>query len=552
MRYSELVLDHCLRYYATFSSFARLAKYQFEQQLWQAQRAANNTRIRLLDRFVNSCLEALRKEGIPDKNTWEQVRERIIADRSGVPYPVLLSFIRVIEERLLEDQCHPVQSWLPSEPSAFSETTVTDKTSSSADLACWLIDLPGFEKHYIHREGLETGLAAEIDALGAQVERVEACQHLFYRNQHAYLLGRLLVSGQTIPFVVPFVHGKEGIRCDALLTGEDKLIRIFEFTRSYFLVETSEPEGLVGFLTELMPSKQRAQLIINLGFQEWGKSLLKNEFCSYCCNSTTKLDHAPGIRGMVMCVFTLPDFPMVFKVIRNVFPPSKEITPEEVITRYRFVAEQDRVGRMADAQLFHAWNFPAVLFESGLLDSLENECSDRVTRIDDRVIIRDVFTERKMIPLNIYLKEASENEAKRITDDYGKAIKEMAMSNIFPGDLLLKNFGVTPRGKVVFYDYDEVVPLTECRFVCLPEPQSYEQAIDAEPWIALAPDDIVPDQLEKFMLPAGPLRTFFREKHGDLFETGFWKKWQAFHRKNRLIDLQPYSSSRRISKHAAD
>ena len=84
------------------------------------------------------------------------------------------------------------------------------------------------------------------------------------------------------------------------------------------------------------------------------------------------------------------------------------------------------------------------------------------------LVIQHVYIERRMIPLNIYLQEAGPEQMAHAVVEYGNAIKDLVSANIFPGDMLWKNFGVTRHGKVVFYDYDEIEYITDCNFRRVP------------------------------------------------------------------------------------
>ena len=114
-----------------------------------------------------------------------------------------------------------------------------------------------------------------------------------------------------------------------------------------------------------------------------------------------------------------------------------------------------------------------------------------------------------MTPLDIYLQQATPEEANQAIIDYGQAIKDLAVTNIFTGDMLLKNFGVTRHGRLVFYDYDELRPLTDCNFRKFPQAMSYEDELAAEPWFHIGEDDVFPEEFLRFMgLPNNVKETF--------------------------------------------
>ena len=249
---------------------------------------------------------------------------------------------------------------------------------------------------------------------------------------------------------------------------------------------------------------------------------------------------APGVRGMVMTVFTLPGFSTVFKLIKDRFSPSKNVTREIVIDRYRMVKYVDRVGRLADTQEFADFRFPLAKFDPECLSELLEVAPSTVEVQGDEVLIRHCWTERRMIPLNIYLETASEQQVLDGLEEYGLAIKQLAAANIFPGDMLLKNFGVTRHGRVVFYDYDEISYLTEVNFRKIPEPRTPEDEMSAEPWYSVGPHDVFPEEFPRFLFTDHKLRKLFKEVHGDLFKASYWQSLQEAIREGKVIDVYPY------------
>jgi isocitrate dehydrogenase kinase/phosphatase len=250
---------------------------------------------------------------------------------------------------------------------------------------------------------------------------------------------------------------------------------------------------------------------------------------------------------MVMLVFTLPTFPVVIKVLRDYFKPPKNVSHREVTEKYRHIAQHDRVGRLADAQRFTSLVLPEWAFENRLLEELKQEASRSLQIHEGEIQFSLAYLERKMIPLDVFLQESSSDQAKEMIMDYGQAIREIAMSNIFPGDLLLKNFGVTPEGRVVFYDYDEIIPLTQCNFRSIPLPRYEEDELANEPWFAAGENDIFPQELIKFLIPSGPLRDAFCNSHADLLTPGFWNEWKDFFLSGGITDLAPYGNGRTLA-----
>ncbi|HCL40520.1 MAG TPA: bifunctional isocitrate dehydrogenase kinase/phosphatase, partial [Pseudomonas sp.] len=378
----------------------------------------------------------------------------------------------------------------------------------------------------------------------AQMDRgltAEMVQSVFYRNKGAYLVGRLISQHEQWPFVLPLVHREhQGISVDTVITDESEVSIIFSFTRSYFMVECAVPSELIGFVKQLIPGKHLAELYTAIGFYKQGKSEFYRALIAHLANSDDRFIMAPGVRGMVMSVFTLPGFNTVFKIIKDRFAPSKNIDRATVIEKYRLVKRHDRVGRMADTQEFADFRFPRDRFDPECLRELLEVAPSTVIEEGDSILIRHCWTERRMTPLNIYLEHASETQTHDALLDYGKAIKELAAANIFPGDMLLKNFGVTRHGRVVFYDYDEISYLTEVNFRVIPEPLYPEQEMASEPWYSVAPNDVFPEEFPVFLFADIRHRRQFAGMHGDLFEASYWKSLQAQIEAGQVIDVYPY------------
>jgi len=247
---------------------------------------------------------------------------------------------------------------------------------------------------------------------------------------------------------------------------------------------------------------------------------------------------------MVMAVFTMPGYDVVFKVIRDRFGPAKSVTREQVKGRYQFVFEHDRAGRLVDVQEYELLEFAKSRFEPSLLEELLDECSENVTLRGSDVVIRHLYTERRVVPLNLFIREAPEERAREAVLDFGRALRDLAATNVFPGDLLVKNFGVTRHGRVVFYDYDELCAVTDCDFRELPE-EDGDGGGDG-PSFYVGPRDVFPEEFLTFLGFPAPLRRLFAESHGDLLAPRFWNEMKRRHLAGELLDLYPYPPERRL------
>jgi isocitrate dehydrogenase kinase/phosphatase len=377
-------------------------------------------------------------------------------------------------------------------------------------------------------------------------DRVEVIGQLFYRGKGAYLVGRMFHGDDETPFALAIRHRRSGLRLGAVLVGEEDMSILFSYTRASFLVSVDVPRELVAFLSELLPWRKAAEIYASIGFRKQSKTERYRDLARYLQTSSDTFVYTPGIAGLVMIVFTLPGYDVVFKVIRDRFPPQKTVTPHEVEEKYRQVARHDRAGRLVEAQRFVDLRLPESRFDRDLLDELVTEAGRTVSVDSGQVSIKNVYVERRVVPLDIFLKEASEDDAARAIIGYGTAIKNLAATNIFPGDMLLKNFGVTSRGRIVFYDYDEISDLTGLRFRRFPQSDDPTDEMSATPSFGVGPNDVFPEELPRFLGLNKVLRSTFDEYHGDLFDVEFWQGVQKRLEAGEIIEILPYRRARSL------
>lgn len=369
---------------------------------------------------------------------------------------------------------------------------------------------------------------------------------VFYRGQGAYLVGRLLAGGATYPIAFCINHTSRGLVLGAALTEESDINVLFSYTRAAFHVVVENPASAVAYLSDLMPRKRRAELYSTIGYRKHAKTELYAELMAHVAASDDRFEHARGIRGMVMIVFTLPGFDVVFKVIRDRFPFPKQTTRRQVMSKYRLVVHHDRAGRLVDAQEFEHLRFDRSRFSEELIAELEAEAARTVTIDEESVTIHHVYVERRVTPLDIYVREANPVKARAAIVDYGRAIKNLAATNIFPGDMLLKNFGVTRTGRIVFYDYDEITELTRCKFREMPETDNPDDEMSATAWFGVGDDDVFPEEFTRFLGLRDELREVFDFHHSDLFGVRFWQRAQDRVREGETIEIFPYERTRRL------
>jgi len=400
------------------------------------------------------------------------------------------------------------------------------------------------------RATVESAAARIEESSGKNIARpeLEIIPTVFYRGRGAYLIGRVLSGGEfSLPIALCLQHENErGITLDAVLYGDVDLAILFSFTRSYFRVATECPYALVRYLRQLMPHKHLIDLYNAIGFHRHGKTEFYRDFIAHLRRSSDRFVNAEGVPGMVMVVFTLPSYDVVFKLIKDRFDFPKDSTREKVMQRYRLVFEHDRAGRLVEAHEFEHLRIARDRFQPALVDELLSDAPSIVKIDGDDVLIAHAYVERRIRPLNLFFKQCDPDAAAAAGRDYGQSIKDLAASNIFPGDLLTKNFGVTRHGRVVFYDYDELCFLTDCNFRDLPVATTPEEEMAAEPWFSVRQNDIFPEEFLQFLSFPDSALLALLEYHGELFRPDFWRTMQQRISDGEIPEIFPYRPERRL------
>jgi isocitrate dehydrogenase kinase/phosphatase len=546
-----------------FAEVTGRAKRRFERRDWRGMMADMAERLELHSLEVDRTIARLRGllgEGAGREPLWRAAREAYAALVTGRPNRELAeTFFNSVSRRMLGTIGKNPETEFDAEQSLIDprreDPPVYDRHPWEGDTARAvrrILEACAFEAPFEDLRRDARLAAAAIDdylvrILGSnRIDALETIRPVFFRQKLAYVIGRIRTHVHVLPLVLPLRHTERGIALDAVLMSQDELSIVFSFTRSHFHVLAERPRELIVFLKGIMPLKSVAELYIALGFHKHGKTELYRSLRSHLRGSIDRFEFAKGDPGMVMLVFTLPFYSVVFKVIRDRFAYPKKNTRRDVMERYRLVFRHDRVGRLVEAQEFEHLEFRAEQFQDDLLKELLREAGSTVSLRDGAVVIRHVYVERRVTPLNVYLREATEDEALEAVRDYGDAVKELAAANIFPGDFLLKNFGVTRHGRVVFYDYDELGLTTDCRFRSIPTARSPDDELCEEPWFTVGEHDVFPEEFRRFLGLPEPLRAGFERHHADLFEVGFWRDVQARLRAGEIMDVYPYPRSRRL------
>ena len=556
---AKLILEGFDDYREHFRQITNGARVRFEQAQWQEIQQASAARINLYEEKVAEVTELLRQahadEVLLDVSQWPLVKSAYIAlidlrfDDELAETWFNSIFCGLFKHDQISDGCMFIHTTRPA-LRVNERAPQVRQYHPQGDLETALRQLFEDYRFEVPYEDLERDLGHVLSQLRQNLpdwvcKDPELCIELFasrlYRNKGAYVVGRIFTRDEQWPLVIPFLHREgQGIQVDALITDEAEVSIIFSFTRSYFMVRVGYPAEFIGFLRRIMPGKHIAELYTSIGFYKHGKSEFYRALINHLANVDDKFIMAPGVRGMVMSVFTLPGFNTVFKIIKDRFSPSKNVDRATVLEKYRMVKSVDRVGRMADTQEFADFRFPLSKFDPECLAELLEVAPSTVQVEGEVVLVRHCWTERRMTPLNIYLEHANEAQVRDALEEYGLAIKQLAAANIFPGDMLLKNFGVTRHGRVVFYDYDEICYLTEVNFRKIPEARYPEDEMSSEPWYSVGPLDVFPEEFPPFLFVDIRQRRLFNQLHGDLFTAEYWQGLQAAIREGKVIDVFPY------------
>lgn len=545
-------------YMNRFGGINQRAPHRFEGRDWVAMQADSVERLLLYQATVSDVVAQIAMslgDQSNDPGLWKEIKAAYSTLIDSNPNRELAeTFHNSITRRLFETVgvdpgIEFVDSGVHTGRHVEETTRLFTRTSSVTDLISRILI------HFVHSipytdlkgDTVELGRRVAERAGSAEVEAIELVDSVFYRGQAAYLIGLIhCEGGLEAPLAISLRNRSDGIECDAVLLTENEVSILFSFTRSYFHVDSPNPGALVTFLRSLMPRKRVAELYISIGQNKHGKTELYRDLLRHVRSSNEKFEHAPGTKGLVMMVFTMPGYDDVFKIIRDRFPPPKQTTRAAIMRKYRIVFQHDRAGRLMDVQDFQHLKFGTDRFTPDLLDELLSEAGNSVSIEGDSVVIRHVYVERRITPLDLYIKVAESSARVAAVLDYGQAIKDLASTNIFPGDLLIKNFGVTRHGRVVFYDYDELAPLTDVNFKEIPEPRDDYDALSDQPWYPVGERDVFPEEHESFLGMTAELRSRFTERHGDLFQAESWRAIQGRIRNGELIEVFPYSEEARL------
>ncbi len=564
---SRKILAGFDKHYRAFQQASVQAKSRFDRREWQQLFDDYKARLYFYDKQVKRFCLDLKKElntDMFDEEVWINTKRAYINLTSNYKQPELAETFYNSVFCLLFDKRFYNNNFIFVKPSI--STTFID------------MDDPVIDSHYIKTHKLEQtlqgvftelsfitpyqDLARDVLRLKEQFVKqldlsedenfeLQLAKGTFFRSKAAYIVGKVVLkNNQVRPVLIALLNDeKTGIYVDALLTDVDSISVVFSFSRSYFFVDTDYPAAVVDFLKAILPGKTKAELYSSIGLHKHGKTLLYRRFLKYSRSTGERLVVAPGIKGMVMTVFTFPMFPYVFKVINDNCAPPKTVTKQQVKDKYFFVKNHHKVGRLADTWEFSNVAFPIQDLGEELINELKNKVGSNITIEGDLLIIKHLYMENKMIPLDLYIKDTHNNDDLRhIIKDYGRAIDELINADIFPGDMLTKNFGVTRQNRVVFYDYDEITTMDRPVFRKIPDARHEEDEMAVDPWYYVGPDDVFPEEFKFFMFSQNDSKEIFSKRFGKLLSADYWNSVQDNIKQGNINEYYPYRQRYRMSQ----
>jgi isocitrate dehydrogenase kinase/phosphatase len=565
-RIADAIIEGFDKHYRLFRETSAKAKERFEAAAWAEAQQAVKERIRFYDERVRENVERLRTEFAAetiDDATWQQIKLLYIGLLVDHKRPELAEtffnsvITRILHRTYVHNDFIFVRAAISTEYIASDPPIYRSYYPTEFGLQATFVKVFrdfGWTREFVD---LERDVAHVLRALlehegGSWPHRepnfqVQVLSSPFYRNKAAYVIGIVLNGHDETPFVVPVLHDDEGrLTLDTVLLDRSSISVLFSLSRAYFMVDMDVPSGFVQFLRRIMRAKPRSELYTAIGLGKQGKTLFFRDLLHHLHHSQDVFVEAPGTRGQVMHVFNLPSYPYVFKVIKDVFGPTKATDKETVKRKFLMVKNVDRVGRMADTLEFTNLALPLDRFSTELLEQLDQLAPSAIELDGDNLIVKHCYVERRMIPLNVYLANADGDEVEHVVREYGDAIRELAIANVFTGDMLWRNFGVNGQRRVVFYDYDEIEYLTDCVFRAMPSPPNPEAELSGEVWYPVGPNDVFPEEFAPFLLGDPQVREVFLRHHGELLRPEFWHECQRQVAEGEIVDFFPYPDSMRF------
>lgn len=442
-RCARAIFDAFVGYDRRFRSISRRAAGRFRSQEWAQGRSDTAERMDLWEQAVGASVRNMAERLGPharDRRAWHLIKEVYGSRVEGFADAELArTFFTSVTRRSFDTVgVDPlIEFVLDLDPAPRTEsvppTQVYVHWGALEPMFRQVLEDFAFPVPYVDLHGCVRRVCQQVRSASRRyyrgpetLLRVELMTPVFYQSARAFIVGRVDGEQWCAPFAIGFEHVDGGLSVESVYMSEDDFSILFGFTRASFFVDLDTVSGAVHFLQVLLPDKPVDELYSVLGRIRQGKTERYRYLARHLKRSSDRFVHAAGDKGLVMLVFTLPSYHLVFKVIRDRFGLSKTVTRQDVIDRYRLVARHDRAGRLIDTQAFRLVEFPRNRFEPSLLEELVEGSSKSARVVGDRVVIDLVYMERKLRPLNLYLREASQLRVDAAVRDYGQSIKDLA------------------------------------------------------------------------------------------------------------------------------
>ena len=566
LKIAQTILEGFKTHYRLFQSSTNEALELFTEKKWKDLQNLSKSRISFYDNRVAETFKEIQSQynaGELESLKWDQIKKDYVGLLLDIEQPELAeTFFNTVICKLL-DRKYFNNEYIFFRPTLSTEHIESEKptyytyeinSKNFFEVSHKILHDLGLANKLKHKRRNIRKILLFLKSINNQIRRknfsqVQIISSLFIRNKGAYLVGKFFNPEDFYPFAVAFTPNEDDdIEIDAILTSQEQLRILFNFSRAYFFVNANVPSGVVEFLKECMPNKPAGEIYSSIGLHKHGKTLFYRDFIKHLKNSKDLIIEAPGTIGLVMLVITLPSYPYVFKIIRDDKNRRKDVTADYIKGKYQLVKSHDRVGRLADTMEFKEVALPIERFDKKTIELLRSSASESTFIEKDMIIFKHVYIERRMQPLNLYInQEIIKEKLDRLIIDYGYAIKDLASANIFPGDMLSKNFGITQNNqRIVFYDYDEIMLMTDCEFKKIPESNNDLDEFSEDVWYPVGKNDVFPENFTSFLMTNPKIKDIFRKHHNDLFDVKFWNGKKQSIIENKVESFFPYHESIRL------
>ena len=552
-------------YYVESRSIPNLAKSAFEQRDPAMSLDLSLRRLSVYSVSAHALARRLRAalpEVAEDETFWTRLEARYLALIEGrYESDLAFAYIHSARRMVYEGMWKPVEYMFLHHREPASERSAAVRIdfpiAPGADLAV-LVDrvlaVPRFERRWRDRAGDVRRVTERLQSIFSGGARrpveIQMTDAGFFRNRGAYIVGRIVFDDSSAsPLILALLNHDAGIYVQAVLAGEADAHNLFSSTLANFHVTNSHYHELAAFLHTVMPTRRLGLHYSTIGFNHVGKVAVMHELREELATHREVFITAVGFRGSVAIGFAAPSSDYNLKVIRDV--PTDQYKWGEfpgigaVLDKYRRVHEIDRTGSMLDNIIYYNLELDPAWFEADLLAELLRDDGESVSLRDDAVILKHLIVQRRVLPLPVFLQDATPEEAREVIVNLGHCIKNNAAANVFNKDLDARNYGVSRFQKVYLFDYDALEPLT--RVKVRSNAGRFDGEDDVPDWFYEDGVIFLPEEIESgFRIHDRGMRRLFRDVHGDLLTTGYWERLQHDLDRGQVPSIRLYPEQRKL------